>query len=669
MKPIRKILIANRGEIACRIIRTCREMHINTVLVYSEADREIAIRSEADEYILLPGNYPSETYLDQDKIIAAAKRSGADAIHPGYGFLSENYEFASRCLNEGLIFVGPHPEAIFSMGDKARAKDIARANGVPVIPGYEGKDQSIERIMTEAARIGYPVLLKASAGGGGKGMKRVEKESDLLQALESARSEAKASFGNDTLLIEKYFDECRHIEIQIFGDKHRNVVHLYERECSIQRRHQKIIEESPSPVMTEELRQRMTSAAISLAHSIRYDSAGTVECIVDRDFNFYFLEVNTRLQVEHPVTEMITDIDLVEWQIRVAQGEPIPLRQEEIIRYGHALQARVYAEDATHNFLPSIGSIRTFRPLDSGARWECAIQSGDEISRYYDPMIAKVIQWGESREEAIRGLDRELSGLFLSGLTTNLAFLHRILRHDSFLRGETYTNFVSVHPELFEFDITPQAIAELTAAVALVQSFAEYKSDPNYRVPFAWRNNPYGMLSRKVKFGKVTYTVNYSIVERKPWCIGLEVEVDTFRFPCEVEILDGDMPLLAYFSLNGHGVKVSLDWDRDRTVATILHPLYGLHTAILPDRLPIPEKKLEKGAYRSPMPGEVVRILVKEGDYVKAGDTLLVLSSMKMESAIEAFEEGIVHEIPVGVKQFVQAETELIIIKTNKIEK
>ncbi|GIV34451.1 MAG: hypothetical protein KatS3mg031_1986 [Chitinophagales bacterium] len=413
---ITKILIANRSEIAIRIMRTCRKMGIATVAVFSEADKNALFVKHADEGIALGGYAASDSYLNQEKIIAAAKRTGADAIHPGYGFLSENESFARRCEQEGILFIGPNSKAIEAMGDKIRAKEIMQKHGVPVVPGYDGEDQSMETLRKEAKKIGFPVLLKASAGGGGKGMRIVREEKTLEKDIEGAKREALSAFGDDTLLIEKYFDSARHIEFQILGDKHGQVIHLFERECSIQRRYQKIIEESPSPVMTDALREKMAAAALKAAQAIKYDNAGTVEFIVDDKLHFYFLEVNTRLQVEHPVTEMVTGLDLVKLQIEVAQGLPLPLSQNDVKQNGHAVECRLYAEDPYNHFLPATGKVLAYLPDESGCtRYDSGVENGSVIDIHYDPMIAKVITWGNTRSDAIRKMKHALRRDRLAG--------------------------------------------------------------------------------------------------------------------------------------------------------------------------------------------------------------------------------------------------------------
>ena len=446
MKRIRKVLIANRGEIALRVIRTCHEMGIRTVAVFSDADADSLHVQQADESIRIGPAPSSDSYLRSDKILEAAKKTGADAIHPGYGFLAENSDFAAACADAGVIFIGPSPEAIAKMGSKKEAKAIVSKAGVPVIPGYNGKDQSTAALSKEAKKMGFPVLVKASAGGGGKGMRAVYSEEELEFAIESARREAESSFGDGTLLIERYIVDPRHIEIQILGDEHGNVVHLFERECSIQRRHQKIIEESPSPAVGAELRTRMGEAAVEVANAIGYSNAGTVEFIVDPEGAFYFLEVNTRLQVEHPVTECVTGVDLVRAQIEVAQGEELAFEQADLSQSGAAIEWRIYAEDPDEGFLPASGHVYDWHlPESEGIRVDGAAYSGMDVSVFYDPMLAKIIAYGPNRSEAITRMIRALEQLSLQGIANNRAILLKVLEHPEFLSGNIDTAFIEKH--------------------------------------------------------------------------------------------------------------------------------------------------------------------------------------------------------------------------------
>ena len=440
---MKKVLIANRGEIARRIIRTLKKMNIASVAVYSDADKNAPHVLEADEAVYIGESPSSESYLKQDKILEAARELGVDGIHPGYGFLSENAEFAQSVAEKGIVFIGPNVEAIEVMGDKISAKQAVKAFDVPLVPGIDRAINSADEALSIATQIGYPVLIKASAGGGGKGMRLVEKEEDLQEQMKMAQSEARSSFGNDEVFIEKFVTKPRHIEIQVFGDTQGNHVYLFERECSIQRRHQKVIEEAPSAILTFELRQRMGEAAIAVCKSCNYVGAGTVEFLVDADLQFYFLEMNTRLQVEHPVTEEITGLDLVEWQIRIARGEVLPKKQEELVIYGHAIEIRLYAEDTFNNFTPDIGTLNRYRvPVGENIRVDDAFEEGMEIPIYYDPMIAKLVVWGEDRKQAISRMIEAIDAYEVSGIKHNLDFCKYVLKHDAFISGDFDTNFV-----------------------------------------------------------------------------------------------------------------------------------------------------------------------------------------------------------------------------------
>jgi 3-methylcrotonyl-CoA carboxylase alpha subunit len=440
-----KILIANRGEIAHRLFVACRELGVRSVAVYSDADQAAAWMHLADERYRLPGVTAAETYLNQTAVLDIAHRCGAEAVHPGYGFLSENADFAAACAERGLIFIGPGPEAMRLLGSKAAARVLAQRAGVPIVPGVDGAGKEAAELATAAAAIGYPVLIKASAGGGGKGMRVVEKAADFADAVQAARREALSAFGDDHILLEKYFREIHHVEIQVLGDTHGTLLHLFERECSIQRRHQKIIEESPAPIVRDEgLRQRMAQAAVSLAQAAGYVSAGTVEFIVEPEGGFYFLEMNTRLQVEHPVTELVTGLDLAAWQIRIAAGEPLPFAQADIRQRGHAIECRLYAEDPAQGFLPSIGTIGYYqRPSGPGVRVDDGIETGSAVTPYYDPMLAKVITWGHDRPEALRKMARALRDTAVLGITTNIPYLLAILAEPDFIQGRAGTNFLA----------------------------------------------------------------------------------------------------------------------------------------------------------------------------------------------------------------------------------
>ena len=470
----KKILVANRGEIARRIFLACGELGVASVAIYSDADEEAPWVRLADESYRLPGVTAVDTYLQQTAVLDIAQACGAEAIHPGYGFLSENADFAAACADRGITFIGPGPEAMRVMGSKAASRDLAEAAGVPVVPGVDGAGKSVAELAAAAEAIGYPVLIKASAGGGGKGMRVVQAASELPDAVQAAQSESKSAFGSDHILLEKYFTRVHHVEIQVLGDLHGNLLHLFERECSVQRRHQKIIEESPSPIVAHfeaqelDLRRRMAEAAVSLAKQADYVSAGTVEFIVDERGGFYFLEMNTRLQVEHPVTEWVTGLDLAAWQIRIAAGEALPFGQTAVSQRGHALECRVYAEDPAHNFLPSIGQISYYqRPSGPGVRVDDGIETGSPVTPYYDPMLAKVITYGHDRAEAIRKMERALAETAVLGVTTNIPYLLAILGEAHFRDGRTPTSYLQDH--LSGWQPQPEPTGEDLLAIAVLE--------------------------------------------------------------------------------------------------------------------------------------------------------------------------------------------------------
>ncbi len=455
-----KLLIANRGEIACRIARTARRMGVRTVAVYSDADAHAAHVTACDESVHIGGARPQESYLRGDVILEAARRAGAEAIHPGYGFLSENADFARACAAAGMVFIGPSPEAIAAMGSKSAAKALMEKAGVPLTPGYHGDRQEPDYLLAESRRIGFPVLIKAVSGGGGKGMRRVDRADDFAAALAGCRREAQSSFGDDRVLVEKYVSPARHIEVQVFGDMHGNTVYLFERDCSVQRRHQKVIEEAPAPGMTAQRRRQMGEAAVAAARAVNYAGAGTVEFIAAADGTFYFMEMNTRLQVEHPVTEMITGLDLVEWQLRVAAREPLPLNQEQLVIRGHAIEARIYAEDPAREFLPSIGTLEylSMPATSHEVRIDTGVRQGDSITPYYDPMIAKLIVHAETRNEAIARLRAALGEYHVAGVHTNIDFLHRLAGAASFVDARLDTALIERERELlFAPQVAPSA--------------------------------------------------------------------------------------------------------------------------------------------------------------------------------------------------------------------
>jgi 3-methylcrotonyl-CoA carboxylase alpha subunit len=638
MRPINAILIANRGEIASRVIRTCRKMGIKAIAVYSEADRNSPFVAQADEAVFLGGNAPAESYLDMDKVITAAKRSGADAIHPGYGFLSENAAFAERCAKEGLVFIGPHPGAITAMGSKSEAKTLMIKAGVPVVPGYQGEDQSSERLIKEATAMGFPALLKAAAGGGGKGMRIVHEEAGLKAGIDAAKREAKSAFGDDELIVEKYIASGRHIEFQIFGDQHGNAIHLLERECTIQRRYQKVIEESPSPVMGEDLRARMGDVAVNAAKALRYDNAGTVEFIYDdKTGDFYFLEVNTRLQVEHPVTEAITGLDLVRMQIESAQGMPLRVKQEDIQGKGYAIECRLYAEDAANDFMPVTGSVERFAwPEMEGLRVETAIESGSAITVHYDPMIAKLVVWGEDRGTAQRKMAYVLRQLVCLGTTTNQHFLLKLMEHPGFQAGKYDTHFISDCFDLASLEATEEHL-QLAAIASMLHGWHQREGQRTllHSLPSGWRNSFYAHQQVDFLHGDQNISVKYRALKNS-----FEVLIGENTHSVKLQSVAGDV------------VRFELDGAQHRLTVVCRGMERFVHTErsgplrlVEKERFPMKEVERVKGGYTAPIPSQVVKVLVTKGQQVKPGDGLLVLSSMKMESTVSAAEEGVVEEV------------------------
>lgn len=638
---IRKILIANRGEIACRIIRTCRDMGIATVAVYSDADAQALHVEMADEAIHIGGNTPSESYLRIDAIISAAKQSGADAIHPGFGFLAENADFAQAIIDNDLIFIGPSPSAIQAMGDKKTAKQLLE--GIPLVPGYMGDDQSDDAFITAAATIGFPIMVKATAGGGGKGMRQVNEADALLDALHAARREAKQAFGDDTLMLERVVSQPRHVEVQIIGDTHGHIIALGERECTIQRRHQKIVEEAPSTALDETLRQQMLDAAVSVGRQIGYTNAGTVEFLVDGAGQFYFMEMNTRLQVEHPVTEAIFGIDLVRWQILVAEGHPLPTLNPQ--PRGHAIEVRVYAEDPYNGFLPAIGAIHHWR-APQGARVDTGVRSGDVITTYYDPMIAKVIAWGETRAEAIRKLDYALGELQLLGLRNNIAFLRRVITHPDHLAGRLTTRFIDEHPELLVKEAT--VTASVLAAAALTKQLGKGH----------WRNNP----NRPIQHRFVVEGSQHHILLtplRQPMSYEIVVDNRTHRL-----IIHHQEANQIVLSVDGHRQTLTVACAEDQFW------VHGPHGAVQLKWLsPLPtvgERALSEGSLRAPMPGQVIKIMVESGQEVEKGAVLLIIEAMKMEHRIQAPYRGVVETIRYKVGDSVAQDEVLLELKSSE---
>lgn len=647
---INTILIANRGEIASRVIRTCRKMGIKSIAVFSDADSEGLFVNEADIAVHIGDNAPSASYLDQEKIIRVAKEQGADAIHPGYGFLSENTAFAKKCKDEGIIFIGPNAAAIEAMGSKSRAKSIMREHDVPVIPGYQGDDQSVERLVKEAKNVGFPLLLKATAGGGGKGMRIVHDASELETNIAAAKREGKSSFGDDELIIERYIAKGRHIEFQIFGDQHGNAIHVLERECTIQRRYQKVLEESPSPVLNEALRTTMGAAAVKAAKALNYDNAGTVEFIFDDTTNdFFFLEVNTRLQVEHPVTEEVTGLDLVALQIEIAEGKPLPITQEEITSNGYAIEARLYAEDPNNDFLPATGVVQLWEvPQVEGLRMETAVKSGSEISIHYDPMIAKVIIWDKNRSSAHRKMAYTLRNLKCLGLTTNQDFLLHLFEQPAIQKGDYDTHYIANH-----FDASAFANkSEYQKELATIATTLYYWHQRNQKrsllkgMPSGWRSNPYSPQQETYLFEEEVFKLAYYVKGKN------QFDVQIGENKKLVEFVNVDGPHIS-FRINEVQYQVSLTANGNKVFAQ--SPEIGNISFEKKDRFPPKVVEKVEGGYEAPMPSQIIKIMVTANQEVKAGDPLMIISSMKMENTISADKDGIVSEVYATEGQSVEA--------------
>ncbi|QIQ85283.1 acetyl/propionyl/methylcrotonyl-CoA carboxylase subunit alpha [Erythrobacter sp.] len=638
---IAKLLIANRGEIACRIIRTARAMGVATVAVYSDADAKALHVRSADEAVHIGPSPAAESYLVGEKIIAAAKETGAEAVHPGYGFLSENAAFAQAVIDAGLIWVGPKPSSIEAMGLKDAAKKLMREAGVPVTPGYEGEDQSVERLAKEAEAIGYPVLIKAVAGGGGKGMRKVDAPGDFAAALESCRREARASFGNDEVLLEKWITSPRHIEVQVFGDSHGNVVHLFERDCSLQRRHQKVIEEAPAPGMDEATREEICAAAVRAAKAVDYEGAGTIEFIADaseglRADRIFFMEMNTRLQVEHPVTEEITGVDLVEWQLRVASGEPIPLKQDDLSINGHAVEARLYAEDPAKGFLPSTGRLEDFylaqrNRRDGNLRVDTGVEEGTEVSPFYDPMIAKMICHRPTRLEAIETLATQLGRSHCYPVKWNAGLLRNLVLAEDFKAAKLDTGFIERN--LAEL-IPPTAAPDdaLEAAGLLIAAMANGKqAEDSLDLDDTWRPRMVGFrLNAEPKPLSVRVRHGNEVVE---------VDVSTQSI--------WDVPI-ARAKADGIFVSNNDGWS-------------GLFSAARHDGTG--QASAADGAIIAPMPGKVIAVDVAEGQAVTAGQRLMVLEAMKMEHALTAPFDGTVTALEASEGGQVQVEAVLCVVE------
>lgn len=657
------ILIANRGEIAVRVIRTARSLGYRTVAIYSDADSNAMHVQEADQAVHIGPSAVGESYLRADKILAAATSSGADAIHPGYGFLSENAEFARLCEAAGIIFIGPSATAIELMGSKRLSKLAMLEAAVPCIPGYQGEDQSDKNLITQATAIGVPVMVKASAGGGGRGMRLVEDLNDLAEQIKMARSEAIGAFGSGELILEKALLEPRHIEIQIFADQQGNVVYLGERDCSIQRRHQKVVEEAPSPFVDQDLRQRMGEAAVNAAKSCQYYGAGTVEFLVDKDKNFYFLEMNTRLQVEHPVTELITGLDLVAWQLMVATGECLPLTQEQIGYQGHAIEVRLYAEDPRDNFMPQTGDIvHWYVPEREGLRVDSGIQSGSSVSTYYDPLLAKVIAYGETRAIAARRLIAGLQDIQLLGVNHNKLFLQRLLNTTAFLQGDITTAFIPQHfADDSSMSLRPPAASTLGIAAALIFKQGNIErfqwssaSAPGTVCDLEWRGDVYHIDLQQLALDKYQAVVS----------AGADID--------KVNGIDNAAETVVFSLTTNNEISCNVSFNDCRST---VHYVHENGSVILDDglghfqfnnvtyRAAKADAASGSGQLKAVMDGAIINLLVKQGDQVVQGQTLAVMEAMKMEHQLKAGIDGVIDNIAIAVGQQVKARQVLMTIQ------
>lgn len=623
-----KVLVANRGEIAVRVMQTAKAMGYQTVAVYSDADRNARHVQEADEAVYIGASKVSESYLSIAKIIEACKKTGADAVHPGYGFLSENTDFAQACIDNQITFIGPTASAIELMGSKRLSKIAMIEAGVPCVPGYEGDRQELEYLAAQAEQIGFPIMVKASAGGGGRGMRLVQHSSELIEALQTARSEAENAFGSGELILEKAVIAPRHVEIQVFGDTHGNYVYLFERDCSIQRRHQKVVEEAPCPVMTSELRQQMGVAAVAAAKACAYVGAGTVEFLLDASGTFYFLEMNTRLQVEHPVTELITGLDLVEWQLRVANGEQLPLQQHELTLTGHAIEVRLYAEDPRQDFLPQTGQVLRWQPATlPNVRIDHGMLTTDEVSPFYDPMVAKVIAYGKTREDAIRLLARAVDDCVLLGVNSNKQFLGNLLRHPIVVAGDTNTAFIQRHfqndSSLHKQVLSLETLAIAAALFSQSNGTAVWQTGLGVPLPLKFK---YDDQQVQMQLSSVNNTFTVQLCDQTICIEVLERTIEQL-----VYLIDGVRRRVQYV-LDGDQLYL----DRDNGNVAIRNVTYAA-----PEIVDV----AGDGKIRAPMDGAVVNILVNKGDQVVNGQTLLVLEAMKIQQQIKSDVDGVVDDV------------------------
>ncbi|WP_179474001.1 acetyl/propionyl/methylcrotonyl-CoA carboxylase subunit alpha [Mycolicibacterium vinylchloridicum] len=657
-----KLLIANRGEIAARIIRTARDMDITTVALYSDADRNMPYVAAADESVHLPGTAPGDTYLRGDLVLDAAARTAADAIHPGYGFLSENADFAAACAAAGIVFVGPSPDAITAMGSKIAAKELMAAAGVPVLPGatvQSGEDLDPEHLAAAARDIGYPILVKAAFGGGGRGMRIVTDASSLVEAVQSARREAASAFGDGTVFLEKFVESPRHIEVQIFGDSHGSVVHLGERECSIQRRYQKIIEEAPSTAVDATLRAELGRAAVAAGQALAYEGAGTVEFVMAPDGSFYFLEVNTRLQVEHPVTELVTGIDLVRAQLLVASGQPLPPEMLDSSPHGHAVEVRLYAEDVAAGFIPASGTLKTLEFPDSpGIRIDAGFESGSVISTFYDPMLAKVIGYGNTREEACARVARALAETRVHGVATNRDLLIGILREPEFLCGAIDTGYLDRHdPAGLTAESAGSGASEIHAVIAALAAQADRRASASVLpgLPSGWRTLP--CADQRVSFtaGETEIDVAYRFTRGT-----VDASVSGTDFAVRLHSASADL-----VDAEIDGVRRRYRVVRDGLDHYVDSSL-GSTSLRETERFPDPTTMAEAGSLVAPMPGAVVRIEVIQGTRVEAGTPIVVLEAMKMEHTVRAPADGVVSTISVTAGDQVESGQVLAVVSSDE---
>jgi len=663
-----KILIANRGEIACRVIRSAKHLGIRTVAVYSDADRQALHVSMADEAVHIGGSAPADSYLQIARVIQAAKDTGSQAIHPGYGFLSENADFCRSCAENDLVFIGPPVSAIESMGSKSAAKQIMERAGVPLLPGYHGSDHDEAQLKQAADAMGYPVLLKAVAGGGGKGMRQVPDATEFDDALAAAKREALSGFGNDDMLVEKYLEQARHVEVQVFCDSHGDGVYLFERDCSVQRRHQKIIEEAPAPSISEDLRTRLGEAALRAAAAVGYVGAGTVEFLLDVSGEFYFMEMNTRLQVEHPVTEMITGTDLVAWQLRIANGERLPKTQDELNIHGHAIEARIYAEDPINEFLPAAGQLWLLAPpeLDQNVRVDTGVIAGDEVGVFYDPMIAKLIVWGEDRQVALQRLAQALANYRIAGVVTNIDFLRRLISHPAFQAAQLRTDFIDQHrPALFAKHSEPinRALALLGVYLCLAPGKSRSgpaATDPTspWRQTDAWRPNAPSQWKHSLIIDQTQYDL--AVVSSRPG---------------QFEVTIGDVSISVAASLQGNALSATIDGlqhraeiadhrqDGDRALVLFAGD-QSVSAITAPLDLGDDAGDTDGAGFKAPMNGTLIALFAEPGQSVEAGATLAIMEAMKMEHAIKAPCQGTVTDVFYSVGDLVDGGADLLCFET-----